>query len=296
MLCCRTLCQEGDGVPEIIATHFFAGMPMMQSSNFSYDSQLVLYGAPKGENWAVVDFYDPTAPMPRVKALVTDQGMIFDCSFADLNHDGLMDILLTNHAEETSEIPGRVIALEQPTSGKLFEDDWTRHILMDDIRPAPYPFPEEGPGRMAPGSAVAFYPSASANLPWIAVSGDEAAKAWVLEPTGETSWTYKAHVLFDINEYYGPKTTQTPLLDPFGIIISTIADIEIQYDDKGSHLYVPVFESTDIHVYRYKEEAAASDDDDDDSGLSGIVHGLRGTGPFIFLAVLVHYLASGMIS
>jgi hypothetical protein len=282
-----TLYQEGDGVPEIIATHFFAGMPMMQSSNFTYDSQLVLYGAPKGENWAVVNFFDPSAPMPRVKELVTDQGMIFDCSFADLNQDGRMDVLVTNHAEETSDVPGRVIALEQPTSGSLFEDDWTRHILMDDIRPDHYPFPQVGPGRMAPGSAVAFYPSASADLPWIAVSGDEAAKAWVLEPT-EAPWTYYVHVLFDINEYYGPGTTQTPLPDPFGIIISTVGDIAIQYDDRGSHLYVSVFESTDIHVYQYQEPAAS--DDDNDSG-SGMVHGLRVAvaGPFMLLGALLHF-------
>ena len=43
--------------------------------------------------------------------------------------------------------------------------------------------------------------------------------------SSKNDWEYDAQVIFDINEFYGPNTTQTPLTDPFGVTISTIGKV-----------------------------------------------------------------------
>jgi hypothetical protein len=180
----------------------------------------------------------------------------------DLNADGRVDILCTNHQPDGSTafpsvIPGRVFALEQPTSGDIFVDDWTTHVLLDDIRPN---LSLPNASRLAPGQASAIFPYSDGRMtmqkpqkPWIVVGGDEASKVWLLSPVTKQDWTYDAQVIFDINEYYGPETTQTPLLDPFGITISTIGKV-IAIDSKNKRgdlvILVPVYEANDIHVLR----------------------------------------------
>ena len=63
-------------------------------------------------------------------------------------------------------------------------------------------------------------------------------------------------MIFDINDFYGENTTQTPLDDPFGITISTIGTIAVRYDRPGNagraELYIPVFEAKDIHVFSFR--------------------------------------------
>ena len=274
---------DGDGVPEIVATQFFAGLPQFLGSPWGSPSRLTLYGTPTGQTWA-----NYTEPL-RVADILTDQGMVFGCEFVDLNKDGLVDILVTNHQTPSSAIPGRVMALEQPPTGRIFEDPWTVHILLDNISPAPAP-EDATVERMAPGSATSFRPvmGESDSRPFVVVSGDEAAKVWILEPSsadGDSTWEYDSRVIFDINEYYGPGTTHTPLEDPFGVTISTIGEIGIREGGNGARLYVPVFEATDIHVFRYREstpgptpgptpEPTPPSSDDDSAGYSHACGGL----------------------
>ena len=119
--------------------------------------------------------------------------------------------------------------------------------------------------RMAPGVAKTFQPPPGLELegaggkPWIALSGDEASKAWVLKATAEP-WVYETEVLLDIDAHYGENTTQTVLKDPFGVTISTVGEIGIQEDPDSVTLYVPVFEATHIHVFRSKEPPVDLDD------------------------------------
>ena len=82
----------------------------------------------------------------------------------DLNGDGKIDILCSNHQPDgsttwPSDIPGRVYALEQP-NGDIFGNDWTTHILLDDIRPNPS-LPGAQSSRLAPGAASAIFPFAN---------------------------------------------------------------------------------------------------------------------------------------
>ncbi|MEM9488068.1 MAG: hypothetical protein AAGC55_02925 [Myxococcota bacterium] len=257
---------EGDGIPELVTTHFFTGFPAAPGEPPPQHGKITLYGAPVGGTWADVDA--SAFALPRIKDLSSDQGYPFDIQVVDLNRDGRVDILATNHQPDNcspmtaSEVPGRVYALEQPESGAIFEDDWTTRILLDDIRPNPSLAPVQAPGRLAPGRAQTFYPVRYAEdfaKPWIIVGGDEASKVWILEPRDildSDDWEYNAAVVFDINDFYGPGTTQTPMSDPFGITISTIGGVAVRYDEPGPYaaaeIYIPVFEGKEIHVLSYR--------------------------------------------
>ena len=254
---------EGDGVPEIVATHFFSGDPAPPGTP-PQGGKIALYGAPEGQPWSVVNAL--AFQLPRVADLSTDQGFPFDVQIVDLNRDGRSDILATNHQPDqctparSSPVRGRVYALEAPASGRIFEDPWTTRILLDDIVPNPSLPGTTPPGRLTPGAAKAFWPVRFLEgiaKPWIVVGGDEASRVWVLrpkQPRDPANWLYDSAVVFDINDYYGPGTSQQP--NEFGVTISTIGGVAVRYDRKHlfglAEIYIPVFEGRDIHILSFR--------------------------------------------
>jgi len=172
--------------------------------------------------------------------------------------------------------PGQVFAV-QLTGPDPFVDDWVTRVLLDDIRPQPT-FPPNPPGalgRLAPGRAGPFYPrepvdfDAPHQKPWIAVGGDEAAKLWILRPESDDpdDWSYDSAVLFDINDAFGPNTTQT--LTDTGLTISTIGRVAVRYQkNKNPELFMPIFEAKEIRVYRFDdlEDDQDGDEDEDEQG------------------------------
>ncbi|KAL9178721.1 hypothetical protein ACHAXT_003852 [Thalassiosira profunda] len=262
---------DNDGVPEFVATHLFTGPDF-----FTFQGKITLYAAPEGEDWSVVNGADLGAPQARVKDLSNDQGLPFTIEIVDLNGDGEVDILCTNHQPDqvfvTDNVQGRVYALEQPEDGDIFSD-WTTHVLLDGIDANPNlvdPVPSFG--RLAPGAASAFYPfpgnrKQKGLRPWIALGGDEASKAWLLRPTGE-DWTYDPILIFDVNDDlpdgYGEDTTQTEIDAMLGPVpttlsISTIGEVvAMDSSEKNGDvlIYVPVFEAQDIHVFRLTSDCS----------------------------------------
>lgn len=247
---------EGDGRPEFVATHFFTG-PNAQA----VEGKISIYGAPVGAKWSDVN---PFVMPVRVADISVGQGLPFDLQMVDLNQDGKIDILASNHQPDACRpfptVPGRVYALEMPASGNIFQDPWPVHILLDNIRPQPSLTPG-GLGRLAPGKATAFYPdlklkAANKHLkPSIVVGGDEAAKVWVLTPQSNGNsldWMYDSRVIFDINDYYGPNTSQTET--DAGITISTMGAVAVGYKNDLARLYIPVFEGREILVYSFENE------------------------------------------
>lgn len=251
---------DGDGRIEIIATHFF-----------KYDG-MTIYGAPDGGKWSDVD---PVAgPFVRQHDIMRGQGNPFAVHIEDLNLDGRLDVLTSNHQPDQcfevtkSDIQGRVIIIEQPDSGDIFADPWVTHVVKDNILANPtFPAPERGPGRLAPNRAVSFWPARMLEgntKPWLLVGGDEASKVWILKPRyplDSSRREYDSAVIFDINDYYGANTTQTLLDDPQGISISTIGGLTWRYDQPGpmglAEIYFPVFEAGDIHVMSFRPTGAA---------------------------------------
>jgi len=261
---------ENDGVPEIIGGTFFTSGSFFTPT----DKAIEIYGAPVGAaNWAGVN---PTTNPARISILTTAtaNGPTFGLRFVDLNRDGKLDILATNHQTDNcfprtqTPVPGRVYALEQPASGDIFNDPWIQHTLKDGIRPNPtYPAPNNdpaSPGRLAPGLAQEFWRSPLyefSQKPWILVGGDEASKVWVLRPASEdpNDWNYESAVIFDINDYYGPNASQSfsAPSPATGVSISTIGAPSWRYDRGWSwgswaEIYIPVFEGRDIHRITFR--------------------------------------------
>jgi hypothetical protein len=257
---------EGDGVPEIVGTNFFSG------------ELITLWGAPVGDSdWSNVN--TATNP-PRLAQISDDQGRPFSVAFADLNKDGDMEVLATNHQSDgcyprtQNVIPGRVYALEQPASGDVFNDPWITHILKDNIRPNPtYPAPNNdpaGPGRLAPGLAQEFWPTPWEQFiskPWLVVGGDEASQVWLLKPVSQdaNNWDYDSAVIFDINDTYGANTTQSfsAPAPATGVSISTIGGVSWRFDRDWAwgayaEIYIPVFEGRDIHRITFRPTGAAN--------------------------------------
>ncbi len=101
-----------------------------------------------------------------------------------------------------------------------------------------------GPGRLAPNHAFAFWPERrleERTRPWVIVGGDEASKVWVLKPVSQKKddWRYESVTIFDINDHYGPNTTQTIATDPKGQTISTIGGLGLRYDRAGATCCTP---------------------------------------------------------
>jgi len=198
-------------------------------------------------------------------------GAPFSVKIVDLNGDGIKDVLATNHQGDdctsatASPIPGKVYAMQAPASGDIFNDPWITHTLKDNIRPNPsYPLPASSPGRLAPGLAQPFWRSAfheATERPWILVGGDEASKVWLLKPNSQNpnDWTYSSAVIFDINDTYGPNTTQsfTAPAPATGVSVSTIGGVSWRYDrgwawDSYAEIYIPVFEGRDLHRISFR--------------------------------------------
>ncbi len=248
---------DGDGVTEVIATHFFTS------------DHISIFGPPEGQPWSAVN--RDQGRTVRRQTIMTGQGRPFAVQAVDLNRDGRLEILTSNHQgdgcfEMTSDaIPGRVLALQQPASGRIFDEAWTTHILKDDIRPQPtFPPPVRGPGRLAPNRALAIWPTRwmeGVIRPWILVGGDEAAKIWILKPMSrkKDDWRYESVVIFDINDHYGPDTSQTLMGFPQGVSISTIGGLTWRYDRPGAfgrgEIYAPVFEGRQIHIFSFRPGA-----------------------------------------
>ncbi|MBM4197920.1 MAG: VCBS repeat-containing protein [Gammaproteobacteria bacterium] len=249
---------DGDGVAEIIATHFFTS------------DHISIFGAPAGMAWP--DVAAGRGALRR-QVIMTGQGRPFAVEAVDLDGDGRLDVLTSNHQGDgcfdvtNDAIPGRAIALVPPASGRIFDEPWTARVLKDNIRPNPtFPKPVRGPGRLAPNRAIPFWPKRAdegKRRPWILLGGDEASRVWILKPRSERAgdWRYDSVSIFDINDHYGPGTTQTIAEDPAGEVISTIGGVGWRYDRPGpdgrAELYLPVFEARQVHVLSFRKSLGA---------------------------------------
>ena len=97
--------------------------------------------------------------------------------------------------------------------------------------------------------------------PWLIASGDEAGKVWMLKPKNQNKndYGYDSAVIFDINQTYGPATTQTPT--DKGITVSTIGMVAVRNQKSGyqkAEIYIPVFEAKEIRVLTFSHKRNAT--------------------------------------
>ncbi|NBX16038.1 MAG: hypothetical protein EBR09_01590 [Proteobacteria bacterium] len=129
-------------------------------------------------------------------------GAAFDIQLNDLNADGKIDLLVTNHEPDSK---ASVFGYEfDPYTLKILK----RHTLLTGIETR-----QKGIKQASPGTILAFHPTLSAgnasSKPWILVSGDGSQRAHLLVPENENgaeNWSYREHVIWNAESTVGQST------------------------------------------------------------------------------------------
>jgi len=148
----------------------------------------------------------------------------FSCSWVDINGDGHLDLLATNHVNNNGAVYAYTFTGDDIRAAQV-----TRHVLskgFNAVSPAP--------GLFSPGDAIAFEARPDGlGKPLIIVSGDNSQSIYMLVPDSEnaTDWRYK-----------------TQLVDFLGATIGrpAIGDTD---GDGNPDIYVPAYEDNVIIHY-----------------------------------------------
>jgi len=168
---------NGDGAFEIVyATYFSEGGGSLSVLHTGSDTS--------PQRW--------TKSVQRV-TVDTSLGTMFAVSATDLNNDGRVDFLATNHVDNAT-LSG-VYAYVPPADGDFTDPSkWQRHTLASGFATK-----VPGPGQASPGLAVAVHPNNSTGKPVVLVSGDGEEQFHLLQPASpaQDNWTYSREVVYN---------------------------------------------------------------------------------------------------
>jgi hypothetical protein len=195
---------DGDGIEELVAAEFFG-------------KKLVLFWWDSGR---------------LQKRLIDDQiGSVFDLVFGDLQGDGSLALVVTNHEGGHQ---GAVYAYEVPHDFK--QGEWKKHPLLGQIVTH-----QPGFNSAAPGSPIVFYPSsAPQGKPWIFVSGDGSQRGHLLTPhsSNPTDWNYIETIILTSRSTIGK---------------AAVGDV----DGTGfKTIFIPEYDGNQIDVFKITPAAA----------------------------------------
>ncbi|XP_004349492.2 hypothetical protein CAOG_02742 [Capsaspora owczarzaki ATCC 30864] len=198
---------NNDGVIEIFAAQFFT-------------SKLVLYTAPRG---------NLTNPSSYATRVIDDSiGPLFDVKILDLNADGRVDLLITDHTDD-EKLSG-VYGYEIPND--LAQGTFVKHIIAQGFKTT-----EPGTNQASPGAPEAFYPQvkSTSGKPSILLAGDGAQSAYLISPNTQTSsdWSYELDVVIDVKHTVGQ---------------IAVEDVD---GDGWSEFFVPDYTGGEIYVYTF---------------------------------------------
>lgn len=159
---------NNDGFMDIVSAEFWGSkLTLIESANGRFDDSSLL----------------------KRTTIDSTAGQMFSVEMVDVNGDGVLDILATNHDGKGK---GSVFAYEVP---KSVADPWARHVLATD-----FPVLQKGIGQAAPGAAEAFYANkGDSGKPMIVVAGDASQKAYVLTPNSSSAadWSFTKNIVHD---------------------------------------------------------------------------------------------------
>lgn len=153
-------------------------------------------------------------------------GAGFDLSLNDLNSDGRLEILVTNHV--ASKKAG-VFVYEIPDEPK--SEEWIKHTIHEGFKTT-----ARGVGQASPGNAKAFEPNpGSGEKLSIVVSGDGTEKVHLFTPvkSEKSDWKYHHEVI------YSGKG-----------IMGKVSAFDGDLDGKAE-IYIPAYDENKVLVYEY---------------------------------------------
>ncbi len=155
-------------------------------------------------------------------------GAPFDVRIMDLNNDGVLDLLASNHAKKGEKPTGAVFTYPFPQNLKTGE--WVRRILVENI-----PVRQSGQFEASPGTAEPFFPFPGLNKPYVMIAGDGSQQASMLVPINDSdhSFEYTEHLVHDCKSVVG------------GIGISDINN------DGFMELFIPCYYTGEVHLYSF---------------------------------------------
>lgn len=164
-----------DGKKEIIYTSFFGNKLVMVWSE-----------DPK-QDWS-------NTKNIKTKVLDDTTGSLFDLQLTDLNGDGNVDLLVSNHQGNNAKPPASVYAFDfvQPVT---IPPTFKRHTLVSGI-----PTRQSGIGQASPGGARVIFPTKEkTGKPDIVIAGDGSQRVHYLRPKSQdsTNWEYESSEVLD---------------------------------------------------------------------------------------------------
>mmetsp|Transcript_86346 Transcript_86346/g.152874 ORF Transcript_86346/g.152874 Transcript_86346/m.152874 type:complete len:433 (+) Transcript_86346:60-1358(+) len=160
------------------------------------------------------------------RVLDDHSGPGFGCSWKDLNGDGRLELLVTNHLNQNGSVFAYEFDREDfPKAGV------SRHVLATGFHAM-----SDAQGTASPGDAVAFHPMTSADeKPHILVSGDNSNSLFMLVPTSASnrSWSYVKQELTFLGADIGRPS---------------LTDVD---KDGFTDLYVPAYDNDVIVHYKF---------------------------------------------
>jgi hypothetical protein len=200
---------NNDGVPEILSTSFFA-------------SEFNLYHTTASNGFANVT---SVRKIPLDKTI----GAAFDVEVVDINGDGKLDLLVSNHQPSGASPSPAVYAYEIPTD-ITNAAGYIRHTLARG-----FPVTQPGLNQASPGSPTAFFPDTSKKgRPYIALAGDAAQIAYVLVPgTAARGWDYTVTTLHNC-----------------GCTVGKLAVGDVNGDGK-TEIYIPCYDNDRVVGYTF---------------------------------------------
>eukprot|EP00420_Gonyaulax_spinifera_P020517 CAMPEP_0197902992 /NCGR_PEP_ID=MMETSP1439-20131203/54851_1 /TAXON_ID=66791 /ORGANISM="Gonyaulax spinifera, Strain CCMP409" /LENGTH=436 /DNA_ID=CAMNT_0043524073 /DNA_START=62 /DNA_END=1372 /DNA_ORIENTATION=+ len=168
----------------------------------------------------------------KLKSRILDEasGPGFSCSWEDLDGDGRLELLATNHVNENGSVYAYSFDGDDFSTAAI-----TRHVLATGFNAA-----TRSQGTASPGDAVAFRPSSNdKGRPHIFLSGDNSNSIFMLSPTSEEAgtWTYTTQQI----AYLGADIGRPAIRDTDG--------------DGFADIYVPAYDNNVLVHYSFRESS-----------------------------------------
>ena len=174
---------RSDSSQEVYYTSFFTGggLAMLQCAQCGDPAS--------GQHWATANL--------TLTVLDASLGPAFDVAVADLNGDGVPDLLVTNHADNATapHIASQVVAYVAPPPGTPLTNAsaWGRHVLASGFL-----IREPGPNQASPGEASALQlPGGGKAVVLVSGDGEQRWTALLADSSSPGDWGYSRQEVWD---------------------------------------------------------------------------------------------------